>query len=155
MLCSECKKNTAILFINNLDKEGKDSLQGLCYDCAKAKGIDPLEVLSKQNNILGNDVINLNNMSGQFESILKDLSQNLNLENMDLSNLEESNEKIEDIEGENKGFPLGSIFAGIIRPNSENENESSSLGNNSSKKVKPEKRKKEKKRKFLDTYGTI
>lgn len=154
MLCSECKKNTAILFINNLDKEGKDSLQGLCYDCAKAKGIDPLEVLSKQNNILGNDVINLNNMSGQFESILKDLSQNLNLENMDLSNLEESNEKIEDIEGENKGFPLGSIFAGIIRPNSENENESSSLGNNSSKKVKPEKRKKEKKRKFLDTYGT-
>mgnify|MGYP003540274192 CR=1 FL=1 len=52
MLCSECNKNTAIIFISNTDKNGKDSLKGLCYDCAKAKGINPLEVLSKQNNIL-------------------------------------------------------------------------------------------------------
>ena len=79
MLCSKCKKNTAIIFINDLNKDGKESINGLCYDCAKKQGIDPLEVLSKQNNILGNDIINLSDMSGQFESIFKDLSKNLTI----------------------------------------------------------------------------
>ena len=40
MICSECKKNTAIIFINSTDKDGKESLKGLCFDCAKKKGID-------------------------------------------------------------------------------------------------------------------
>ena len=152
MLCSECNKNTAIIFINNTDKDGKESLKGLCYDCAKAKGINPLEVLSKQNNILGNDIININDMSGQFENILNDLSKNL--ENMDLSNIE-GLEDLSDSTGDenlNGNIPLGSIFAGIVRPN--NKDNSNSETSSSSKRVKTEKKKKEKKRKFLDTYGT-
>ena len=68
MICSECKKNTAIIFINSIDKDGKESLKGLCYDCAKKKGIDPLDVIAKQNNILNNNINNNNNMSNQIES---------------------------------------------------------------------------------------
>ena len=154
MLCSECNKNTAIIFISNTDKDGKDSLKGLCYDCAKAKGINPLEVLSKQNNILGNDIININDMSGQFENILRDLSKNL--ENMDLSNIE-GLEELEDTNSDNPngGFPLGSIFAGIVKPsNNDNSSNSHQEASSSSKRIKTEKKKKEKKRKFLDTYGT-
>ena len=154
MLCSECKKNTAIIFINNLDKKDKDSIQGLCYDCAKAKGIDPLEVLAKQNKLLGNDIINLNDMSGQLESIMKDLSQNLNSEQIDLSNIEDPNSAQVNEDDENKPFSLGSIFAGIIRQNPEGENENAQIPNSTAKKAKTDKKKKEKKRKFLDTYGT-
>ena len=55
MICSECKKNTAIIFINSIDNNGKETLKGLCYDCAKKKGIDPLDVIAKQNNILNNN----------------------------------------------------------------------------------------------------
>ena len=52
MLCSICKKNTAIIFYNNIDKNGKTTLEGYCGDCAKLKGINPTEVLSKQYDIL-------------------------------------------------------------------------------------------------------
>ena len=45
MLCSVCKKNTAIVFYNNIDKDGKNTLEGYCYDCAVKKGINPTEVL--------------------------------------------------------------------------------------------------------------
>ena len=86
MICSECKKNTAIIFINSTDKDGKESLKGLCFDCAKKKGIDPLDVIAKQNNILNNN-IDPNNMSNQLESLFKDLSKNLNLESLNLVNL--------------------------------------------------------------------
>ncbi len=149
MLCSVCKKNTAIIFINDLNKEGKDSLTGLCYDCAKEKGIDPLEVINKQNNIVGNDIVNLSDMSGQFENIFKDISKNLNLEN--LSNVEPLNP--DELETDETGFPLGSIFAGFLKPN-DNETENESKHKNSNTKNKTEKKKKDKKRKFLDTYGT-
>lgn len=160
MLCSECNKNTAIIFINDINKEGNDSLKGLCYDCAKKKGIDPLEVLNKQNSILQNDTINLNDMSNQFETIFKDISKNLNMDEIakmiPLDNLQDE-EELEDSDDEKEhpmalGIPLGSIFAGIVRPNKEEKENAAQ--ENTSKKAKPEKKKKDKKRKFLDTYGT-
>ena len=39
MLCSECNKNPAILFYKKIEN-GKESLEGYCYDCAKSKGIN-------------------------------------------------------------------------------------------------------------------
>ena len=40
MLCSACNKNPAILFYKKIEN-GKESLEGYCYDCAKKKGINP------------------------------------------------------------------------------------------------------------------
>ena len=74
MLCSKCNKNTAIIFIDKVEN-GKSSLEGLCYDCAKKQGINPLDVLAKQNSILSNDKADLSQMSKQFENILKDLTR--------------------------------------------------------------------------------
>ena len=73
MLCSECNKNPAILFYKKIEN-GKETLEGYCYECASKKGIDPKEVLFKQNEVLSNDKININDMTKQFETIFKDLA---------------------------------------------------------------------------------
>ena len=159
MLCSECNKNPAILFYKKIE-DGKESLEGYCYSCAKKKGINPAEVLSEQNNILGNDRPNINDMSKQFESIFKDLAENINLE--DLENIEgaitfENIDGKEDESGvtpkiSGAAIPLGSIFNMFQNNNESNEEAEPNMGR---KKVKVEKRPKQnKKKKFLDTFGT-
>ena len=159
MLCSECNKNPAILFYKKIE-DGKESLEGYCYDCAKKKGINPIEVLSQQNNFLSHDKLNINDMSKQFESIFKDLAENINLE--DLENIEgaitfDNIDRKTDDDGESSkisgaAIPLGSIF-NMFQNNNNNEEETEpSTGR---KKVKVEKRPKQnKKKKFLDTFGT-
>ena len=50
MLCSVCKKNMAVVFINKLDKDGKPTNEttGLCIECAKKQGINPIENIMKE-----------------------------------------------------------------------------------------------------------
>ena len=43
MLCSVCHKNMAIIFTKKVDGD-KSEMEGLCYNCAKEKGINPLEI---------------------------------------------------------------------------------------------------------------
>ena len=148
MICSECKKNTAIIFINSTDKDGKESLRGLCFDCAKKKGIDPLDVIAKQNNILNNN-IDSSNMSNQLESLFKDLSKNLNLDSLNFVNLGADLNDLDEDSMDKNGMPLDSLFAGLITPN----NDSTSESTNSKQQKKASKTKK-KKKKFLDSYGT-
>lgn len=164
MLCSECNKNPAILFYKKIEN-GKESLEGYCYDCAKKKGINPTEVLHDQNNILSNDKININDMTKQFETIFKDLAENINLE--DIENLDgaitfESQEQNPDSDEPSKIFgaaiPLGSIFSNMFsnKASKSNSDESEEL-NDGRRKVKVEKKKNKKqnkKKKFLDTFGT-
>ena len=160
MLCSECNKNPAILFYKKIEN-GKESLEGYCYDCAKAKGINPNEVLYKQNEILSKDNVNLNDMTKQFETIFKDLAENINLE--DIENIDGAitfeNNVDDNGDGSSKvsgaAIPLSSLFSNMFG-NSNNNNNEQEL-NNGRKKVKVEKKKttkQNKKKKFLDTYGT-
>ena len=139
MLCSKCKKNQATIFINEPTKEDKNHLVGYCNNCAREKGITVDNTSNNSGNINMNN-INLDQMASQFGVIFKDLTNSLNNENIDISDINE--------EG---GIPIGSIF-GMFggNPNAEANQETSS----SNKKVKVEKRPKDKKRKFLDTYGT-
>lgn len=163
MLCSECNKNPAILFYKKIEN-GKESIEGYCYDCAKKKGINPTEVLHDQNNILSNDKININDMTKQFETIFKDLAENINLE--DIENLDgaitfESQEQNPDSDEPSKisgaAIPLGSIFSNMFsnKASKSNSDESEEL-NDGRRKVKVEKKKNKKqnkKKKFLDTFG--
>ena len=84
MLCSECKKNTAVVFINKIEN-GVSSLEGLCRDCARKRGLEVPEVNSNQpnNNIPPINNIDMANMSKQLESLFKDLSANLKIENLE------------------------------------------------------------------------
>ncbi len=133
MLCSHCNKNTAVIFVNK-EVNGKQEIEGLCFNCAQERGINPLEVLAKQSNMSEKD---LENMSKQFENIFKGLSDSFSNENLD--ELDENNS-------------LGSIFSNMFQSDVEDDHSENS-GTASRKKVRVEK-KKEKKRKFLDTYGT-
>ena len=129
------------------------------------KGINPTEVLHDQNNILSNDKININDMTKQFETIFKDLAENINLE--DIENLDgaitfESQEQNPDSDEPSKisgaAIPLGSIFSNMFsnKASKSNSDESEEL-NDGRRKVKVEKKKNKKqnkKKKFLDTFGT-
>lgn len=140
MLCSSCNKNTAVIFINKVEN-GKTSLEGLCYNCAKEKGINPLEVLAKQAN-LSED--NLEDMSKQLENIFNDIS--------DASNIQEISPDAIDSNGNmSMGNFLSSMFG--LNTNTPNDNKNSEASEGK-KKVKTEKVPKIKKKNFLDTFGT-
>lgn len=165
MICSECKKNPAILFYEKIDN-GKSTMEGLCYDCAKKKGIDATEVLAKQQDILSKDKINFADMNKQLESIFKDFAENLdlnNLENIDgaitFGNIDD--EEDSDVEDEEKpkiagaAIPLGSIFSNMFAQ--KNDNNNNQKQDNDKKQTKNDKKKDtktNKKKKYLDTYGT-
>ena len=165
MICSECKKNPAILFYEKIDN-GKSTMEGLCYDCAKKKGIDATEVLAKQQDILSKDKINFADMNKQLESIFKDFAENLdlnNLENIDgaitFGNIDD--EEDGDVEDEEKpkiagaAIPLGSIFSNMFAQ--KNDNNNNPKQDNDKKQTKNDKKKDSKtnkKKKYLDTYGT-
>ena len=166
MICSECKKNPAILFYEKIDN-GKSTMEGLCYDCAKKKGIDATEVLAKQQDLLSKDKINLADMNKQLESIFKDFAENLdinNLENIDgaitFGNLD-GDENDDDMDEEKPkiagaAIPLGSIFSNMFTPKNVNS-ENSEKQENGKKQIKNDKKKDSKtnkKKKYLDTYGT-
>ena len=159
MLCSECNKNPAILFYKKIEN-GKESLEGYCYDCAKKKGINPTEVLSEQNNLLSKDKMNLNDMTQQFETIFKDLAENINLEDIEnmegaitFDNANDDNPDSPKISG--AAIPIGSIFSNMFQNKNDSDEEQET--SNGRKKVKVEKKKNKKqnkKKKFLDTFGT-
>ena len=158
MLCSECNQNPAILFYKKIEN-GKESLEGYCYECAKKKGINPNEVLANQQNILAKDPVNLADMSKQFETIFKDLASNINLEDIEniegaitFDNTNSDDENAPKIAG--AAIPLGSIFSNMFN---KNQNQEELEPNNSRKKIKVEKKKntkQSKKKKFLDVFGT-
>lgn len=149
MLCSICNKNTAVIFINKQDETGKQELQGLCYECAKAKGINPIDSLMKQANLSEND---LNDMTKQLETIVKDMANNIDLSSIDPSSFtsDDSTNFEDNPTPQFSAIPLGSIFSNMFGENAECAQESSS----DRKKVKVDKKVKDKKKKALDTFGT-
>jgi ATP-dependent Clp protease ATP-binding subunit ClpA len=149
MLCSICNKNTAVILINKQDETGKQELQGLCYECAKAKGINPIDSLMKQANLSEND---LNDMTKQLETIVKDMANNIDLSSIDPSSFtsDDSTNFEDNPTPQFSAIPLGSIFSNMFGENAEGAQESSS----DRKKVKVDKKVKDKKKKALDTFGT-
>jgi len=134
MLCSVCKKNLAVVFINKLDKEGKSTGEttGLCIECAKKQGIDPLANIMKEMSNMNEE--DLESMSSQFDSMLGSLD-GIN----ELSGLDDDDE--------NKSNSLGNIFGNIL-PFAKNNSKKEETNN-----TKNDKTKKNKKTKYLDTFG--
>ncbi len=142
MLCSVCKKNTAVIFINKQGEDNKPELQGLCYSCASKMGVNPIDSLAKQTNLSDKDI---SNMTEQLETLFSNLSGNVEGDEA-LNNVINENSEVDSPDG----IPLGSIFSGIFNlGGSDNTNTS-----NNTQKVKEKSKSKNKKKKFLDTYGT-
>jgi len=141
-----CKKNTAVIFINKQGADGKAEVEGLCYECAKKKGINPIDTMAKQANLSDKDIQDLSN---KLDTMFKNLSDNM--ADIDEDELSEMINGESEIEGA-QGVPLGSIFSGLFGIK-QNGDESSNYSSGGTQKVK-EKTKSNKKRKALDTYGT-
>ncbi|MBO5397605.1 MAG: AAA family ATPase [Clostridia bacterium] len=145
MLCSVCNKNTAVIFINKVEN-GKATTEGLCYNCAKEKGINPMDVISKNANLSEEDIAN---MTAQLDSIFKDLNMNDMADMADMADPNNIN---------NEGNPLGEILGFFKASSNQNDDNSSAFSEASeekgTKKVKVEKKQKNNKKRFLDTFGT-
>ena len=135
MLCSVCHKNTAVIFTKKIDGN-ETSTEGLCYNCAKERGINPVDLLVKQANLSEDEIKDL---TSQLEGLFGDIAEDME---DDPYNLEDSPKS---------GIPLGSIFSNMFGSKA---NEPDEAYNDNRKKVKTERRPKEKKKSFLDIYGT-
>ena len=133
MICSVCKKNVAIILINKIDGDKKVT-EGLCYNCAKERGLNPLEALAKQANLTNE---NINDMSKQFEEIFNDISDNIPYDEL-----------------ANSDTPTSDIFKSLFSSETSKKSDENSSSNGDKKKIKVEKKPKEEKKKFLDVYGT-
>ena len=141
MLCSICKKNMAVIFINKLDKEGKQTNEttGLCIECAKKQGIDPLANIMKEMTNMSEE--DLENMSSQFDSMLN----GFNTSNFDTDD--------EDTENENTGgFNIPNIFGNFMPRKQKNINDKNDKEEKNSN-YKKSNNKKKRKTKYLDTFG--
>ncbi len=136
MLCSVCHKNMAVIFTKKIDGD-KTSTEGLCYSCAKERGINPVDLLLKQANLSEDEV---KDMAAQFEDLFGDITNEM------------AESEFSDEESSEKGIPLGSIFSNMF--GSKSGEQSERAADNGRKKVKTEKRPKERKKSFLDIYGT-
>ena len=153
MICSDCNKNTAVVFIDKEDKDGQIKKVGYCYSCAKKRGISNINNIG---NLSEEDIVN---MEKQLSDMIKDISSNISMDDINPENMDSAVDSgivndNPDGTGTPMGFaiPLGSIFSNMFNGN---QSDSSSSSNSSQKKaVKTEKKPQNKKRKFLDTFGT-
>ena len=65
MMCSQCKKNYAIVFITKMI-DGKQIQEGLCLSCAKARGIKPINQLIEQTGISEEELDDINKQVGSL-----------------------------------------------------------------------------------------
>ena len=153
MLCSICNKNTAVIFINKQMPDNSIATEGFCYECAKKKGIAPLDSLAKQANISEEDI---KNMTEQLENMFKDMSGNMDMNfNFNIDSVNDSDEAdggLDDSDSPN-AIPLGAIFSSMFGKGTDSDSSDSS-SSSEKKKVKVDKKPKDKKRKALDTFGT-
>ena len=146
MLCSICKKNTAVIFINKKDKDNKVNTEGYCYNCAKEHGINPMQSLGANLNISDEDI---NNMTKQLETMFQDISENMDIEGIITDPTTENADLGEDGP---KAVPFGAIFTNMFSGNKKEESAENNKSNGKQR-VKTEKRP-NKQKKALDTFGT-
>jgi len=146
MLCSICKKNVAVIYVNKI-VEGKMQTTGLCIPCAKSQGIAPIDQIMRQSGMKPEDFENINN---QLTEIMGD---------MDLDKLSQNIQP-----GDNEGMDsimklMNSAFSGNTSstnneylPSEDDGADYAKIGSGAGPKIKE--KVKRKKLKYLDTYGT-
>ena len=76
MICSQCKKRTAVVFINKIEN-GVSSMEGLCKECAKKRGLDVPETNTNQSTSnQTNNNIERNNITKRLGYFFRDLNYN-------------------------------------------------------------------------------
>ena len=152
MLCSVCKKNMAVVFINSLDKEGKSTgkVKGLCFECAKKQGIDPLSNIVKEISNMSEE--EMEEMSNQFSDMFNNMG---GMDGFPIDEALNDQNESDDEDNEKKGnfFNLSNMFNISPFSNKKEDNLNNLNGEKSNNKEKEKRKKKNKKTKYLDTFG--
>ena len=130
MLCSVCKKNMAVIFMTKIENN-EQKTEGLCINCAKEKGLDPISTMLKQTGMTEEEI---EMMSNEMDDIFSSLPMG-DSENGDVAM---------------NDAPFFSAFQKIFGDsNQSSADESTPKGT----KVKVQEKKIAKKKRLLDTYG--
>ena len=151
VLCSQCQKRMAVVFVTKIEK-GEKLTKGLCLKCAKEMGV-PID------NIVGNMMNQMGITPDQMENMEEELSTMLEAGAEDAPTADGAEEKAD---GGAPAIDLNKLFrnAGLFlqqdasaEPNAPDAGD----GKNDARaeKKKKAKEKEEKKLKFLPTYGRI
>ena len=137
MLCSVCKKNMAVIFVNRFDKDSKNPTlsEGLCIDCAKKRGIDPIKsVIDSVDNLTPEQ---MENLTAQFEGLFGKVDP----------------DSLNGMFGafDNMNFDAFNNIQNSFDEGNDNEAQESHVQN---VKTKTKEKKENKKAKYLDMYGT-
>lgn len=154
MLCSECKKNVAVIYLNKI-VEGKMKTEGLCIPCAKKRNLVPMDQLLKQSGLNPEDFENINE---QLKEVMGDI---------DMSQL---NDMLDGMKSDSSVNPfsnlLSSAFSGSQKNSSDDEEEKKDTTDQPKREnfddgdngllggLKTKLKKPVKKLKYLDTYGS-
>ena len=160
MICSRCKKNTAVIFINTTDANGNKTQTGYCYKCAKELGLNPLQ--SMDSSKLSDEEIK--NLSNQLNSAFKDVIEKMSNQEITPEVLEEMQEQLNNSDNNNsdesspKTFGMGfalpfNTLESFFQNNNSDESEEEQSSSDKTQKTKTT-NKQNKKRKALNTYGT-
>lgn len=131
MLCSVCKKNMAVVFINKLDKDGKatNETTGLCIECAKKQGIDPISNIMKEMSNMSEE--DLETMSSQLDDMFGGMAQ------------------LDDLDSDDEKGGMSNFFSNIMPFSKSKKEKEDKIDEDKS----IPKKKSKKKNKYLDTFG--
>lgn len=133
MLCSRCKKRTAVVFVSS--NKDSSSAQGYCALCAKEIGVKPIEDIFDKMGISAEEMANIED---QFSGILNAASST------DDSNGEEADNPEDFMRGGAATFPfIKGLFSNMMFPGKEDEisKDDKSVDSSNSKAKKRPKRK--------------
>ena len=143
MMCSQCKKNYAIVFITKMI-DGKQIQEGLCLSCAKARGIKPINQLIEQTGISEEELDDINKQVGS-------LFDNMDLEALNNSQPDKNTEN-------NDNYLLNFLNSAFANPeqnlnNTKKEKNYEEVKDNKNNTRVKTQEKRIRKKKQLDTYG--
>ena len=143
MMCSQCKKNYAIVFISKI-VEGKQIQEGLCLSCAKERGIKPIDQLIEQTGISEEELDDINKQVGS-------LFDNMDLETLNMSQPSKNTDNNDNYLLNFLNSAFSNADQNLNNTNKEkNYEEIKDKKNNTRVKTQE---KKSRKKKQLDTYG--
>jgi len=158
MLCSVCKKNVAVIYVNKMIN-GKMTTQGLCIPCAKKMGLVPMDQILKQSGLNPEDFENINE---QLKEVMGDLDMDQISEMIDDMKSDDSENSLSNLlssafsnlkNSSSNNLPLDDNEDDVDEGKKSDSSEDVPPSEDNSSQVKTKLKKPNKKHKHLDTYG--
>ena len=137
MLCSRCKKNPAVIFVNRMDPAtNKQENEGYCLSCARELKIGPVDDILKKMGITPEQFEEINNGMSEIMSSMGEFDP----------------EGMDDFDAENNPLAMMNGFGNFF--GNKEDHPMSAEDSFSSGTVKTKKKEEKKEKRILDSFGT-